>query len=159
MSNAVIFLGGFTISLIAFGLLARFVWWEYLLSKPRGKACAALLAPHAFRHVGLLALVPEVAGAPITKTPFAAMLAYGDAVVAPLAVVGMWLWLSGRGAAKAFTWLFSVVASLDLANALYGALTLPVYNYGIGSFWLILTCLVPLLIVTQILIFFRLAKG
>jgi hypothetical protein len=159
MSNAVIFLGGFTLSLIACGLMARCVWWDSLAASAPGKAVAVLLAPHAFRHVGLLVLVPGVAGEPITKTHFATMLAYGDAVVAPLALVGMWLWLSGSRAAKGFTWLFSIIASLDLVNAIYGALTLPVYDYAIGAFWLILTCLVPLLIVTQVLIFFRLIKG
>jgi hypothetical protein len=159
MSNMIIFLSGFTLSLLAFGLLAAFIWRDYLTSQPSGKADALLLAPHAFRHLGLLVLVPEVVGAPVTKTAFAAMLAYGDAVVAPLALVAMWLWLSGRKMAKGFTWLFSIVASLDLVNAIYGALTLPVYDFGIGAFWIVLTCVVPLLIVTQVMIFIRLAKA
>ena len=157
MSNAIIFLGGFAISLAACVLLARFIWWERLAGLPVGRAMATLLTPHAFRHVGLLVLVPGVVGEPVTKTSFAAMVACGDAVVAPLAVVGMWLWLSNSGGARVFTWLFSVVATLDLLNAIYGALRLPVYDYGIGAFWLILTCLVPLLIVAQALIFLRMA--
>lgn len=159
MSNAIIFLSGFALSLLAYALIARFVWWNYLKGQSSGKADAWLFLPHTFRHLGLLVLVPEVVGAPVTKTAFAAMLAYGDAVVAPLALVGMWLWLSGSKAAKWFTWLFSIVASLDLLNAIYGALTLPVFNFSIGAFWIVLTCLVPLLVVTQIMIFIRLAKG
>jgi hypothetical protein len=159
MSNMIIFLGGFSLSLITFGLLAKFVWWNYLESQSSSKADAWLLVPHTFRHLGLLVLVPEVVGVPVTKTAFAAMLAYGDAVVAPLAIVAMWLWLSGSKTAKWFIWLFSIVASLDLVNAIYGALTLPVSDYSIGAFWIVLTCLVPLLIVTQVMIFMRLAKG
>lgn len=159
MSNLIIFLGGFSLSLLVYGLLAKFMWWDYLKSKSSSQADAWLLVPHTFRHLGLLVLVPEVVGEPVTKTAFAAMLAYGDAVVAPLALVAMWIWLSGNKGAKWFIWLFSIVASLDLVNAIYGALTLPVYNFGIGAFWIVLTCLVPLLIVTQIMIFIRLAKG
>jgi hypothetical protein len=159
MSNMIIFLGGFALSLLAYALLARFVWWESMKTEPSSKADALLLAPHAFRHLGLLALVPQVVGEPITKTAFAAMLAYGDAVVAPLALISMWLWLSGSGAARSVTWLFSIIASLDLANAILGALTLPVTSYNIGAFWIVLTCVVPLLIVTQVMIFVRLVRG
>jgi hypothetical protein len=158
MTNMIIFLGGFSLSLLAFALLAAFVWWNSLKAQPAGKASALLLLPHSFRHLGLLVLVPEVVGEPITKTAFAAMLAYGDAIVAPLALIAMWLWLSGNRLAKSFTWLLSILASLDLANAIYGALTLPVVSYNIGGFWIVLTCLVPLLIVTQIMIFMRLLK-
>jgi hypothetical protein len=158
VANAIIFLGGFALSLAAFGLLARFIWWNSLNGLSGGKAEALLIAPHAFRHLGLLALVPEVVGEPVTKTAFATMLAYGDAVVAPLALVSMWLWLSGSRLSKTCTWVFSIVASLDLLNAIYGALALPVFNFGIGAFWIVLTCLVPLLIVTQVMIFVRLAR-
>jgi hypothetical protein len=158
MSNMIIFLGEFTLSLLAYGLLAKFFWWNHFKDQPSGKADALLLLPHTFRHLGLLVLVPEVVGVPVTKTVFAATLGYGDAVVAPLALIAMWLWLSGSKKAKGFTWIFSVVASLDLANALYGALTLPVYDFSIGAFWIVLTCVVPLLVVTQIMIFIRLAQ-
>ncbi len=158
MSNMIIFLTEFSLSLLAYGLLAKYIWWDALKNQPPDKANALLLVPHSFRHLGLLALVPEVVGEPVTKTAFASMLAYGDAVVAPLALLTIWLWLSGNRQARLWTWIFSVVASLDLVNAIYGALTLPVYNYGIGAFWIVLTCIVPLLIVTQIMIFIRL-KG
>jgi hypothetical protein len=159
MSNAIIFLYGFALSLLVYALLAKFVWFDRLKAQPSGKTDALLLVPHGFRHLGLLALVPQVVGEPITKTAFAAMVAYGDAIVAPLALVAMWLWLSGSRMARPFTWLFSVVASLDLLNAIYGALTLPAYDFSIGAFWIVLTCLVPLLIVTQAMIVMRLAKG
>jgi hypothetical protein len=159
MRNLIIFLGGFSLSLLAYALLAKYAWWNSLKAQPPGKGEAFLLAPHAFRHLGLLVLAPQVVGEPVTHTTFAMMLAYGDAVVAPLALVAMWAWLSGNQMARPVTWLFSIVASLDLANAIYGALTLPVYDYAIGAFWLVLTCVVPLLVVTQVMIFARLAHG
>jgi hypothetical protein len=157
MSNVVVFLAGFSLSLVAFGLLGAFIWRDYLKSLAPGKAMALLLSPHAFRHLGLLVLVPEVVGEPITKTAFASTLAYGDAVVAPLAVVLMALWLWDSGKAKALTWLFSIGASLDLLSAIFGALTLPVHSFAIGAFWIVLVCLVPLLVVTQAMIFARLS--
>jgi hypothetical protein len=71
----------------------------------------------------------------------------------------MWLWLSGSRAARPFAWVFGIFASLDLANAIFGALTLPVTSYGIGAFWIVLTCLVPLVIVAQVMTFIKLAKS
>ena len=159
MSNLIIFLGGFSVSLVGLALLARSLWWDDLKKQPDGKAHALLLIPQVFRHLGLLAIVPEVVGEPLTRTTFAKTLAYGDALVAPLALLAMWLWLSGSKAARPFAWAFGIFASLDLANAIFGALTLPVTNYGIGAFWLVLTCLVPLVIVAQIMTFVRLAKS
>jgi len=156
MGNMVIFLSQFALSLVLYWLLAKHIFWEFAKGLPTEKLNALLLVPHAFRLLGLLAIVPGVVGEPLAKTSFASSVAYGDAIVAPLAVVAIWLWLSGRRSAKAATWLFSVIASLDLANALFGALTLPVYNYDIGAFWIVLTYIVPLLLVTQVMIFVQL---
>jgi hypothetical protein len=156
MANMTIFLGQFSLSLLLYWLLAAYVFWPYAKQQPPEKLNALILAPHAFRLLGVLAMVPEVVGEPLTKTPFASAVAYGDAVVAPLALLSMWLWLTKSGGAKLLTWIFSVVATLDRANAIFGALTLPVYKYGIGAFWIVLTYVVPLLIVTQAMIFIQL---
>ena len=156
MGNMLIFLSQFSLSLILYWLLAKYIVWEFAKRLPLGQLIALLLVPHALRLLGLLAIVPGVVGEPLAKTSFAWGVAYGDAIVAPSAVVAIWLWLSGRRSAKAVTWLFSVIASLDLANALLGALTLPVYNYDIGAFWIVLTYIVPLLLVTQAMIFIQL---
>lgn len=158
MSNMVIFLGQFTLSLVLYGLLARYLFWEYAKKLPPEDMNALILIPHGLRLLGLLALVPGVVGEPLTKTSFASAVAYGDAVVAPLAILSIWLWLSGSKSAKLVTWIFSIVASLDLANALFGALTLPVYSYEIGAFWIVLTYLVPLLVVSQVMVFVRLVS-
>jgi hypothetical protein len=141
------------LSLILFSLLAAFVFWDFAKNLSTGKKVALILAPHAMRLLGLLAIVPQVVGEPLTKAAFASSVALGDAVVAPLAVLCMCLWLAKSGGAKFFTWIFSIVASADLANAIFGALTLPVYDYNIGAFWIVLTYVVPLLIVTQVMIF------
>jgi hypothetical protein len=156
MNNMVIFLGQFTLSVVLYSLLARYFFWDYAKTLTREKLNALLLVPHAFRLLGLLAVVKGVAGEALAQTAFASAVAYGDALVAPLAALTMWLWLSGKRSAQATTWVFSIVASLDLANALVGALTLPVYNYDIGAFWIVLTYVVPLLVVTQAMIWLQL---
>jgi hypothetical protein len=156
MSNMVIFLSQFSLSLVLYWLLARYFFVDSAKNLPAEKQYALLLVPHGLRLLGMLALVPEVVGEPLAKTPVAAAVAYGDAAAALLAVVAMWLWLSGRPGAKMVTWLFSIVGSADLANAIFGALTLPVYNYNIGAFWIVLTYIVPLLVVTHVMIFVQL---
>jgi hypothetical protein len=155
MSNMVIFLSQFSLSLVLYWLLARY-FWESAKSLPSEKLNALLLVPHGLRLLGMLALVPAVVGEPFSRTPVALAVAYGDAVSALLAVVSMWLWLSGRPGAKMMTWLFGIVGTADLANAVFGALTLPVYNYNIGAFWIVLTYVVPLLLVTHAMIFVQL---
>jgi hypothetical protein len=156
VDNRVIFLGQFTLSLVLYCVVAKYIFWDYAKRLPRERLNALLLLPHAFRLLGLLAIVKGVAGDAFAQTSFATEVAYGDAFVAPLAVLTLWLWLSGKKSAKAMTWIFSAVATLDLVNALLGALMLPVYNYDIGAFWIILTYVVPLLVVSQAMIWGRL---
>jgi hypothetical protein len=159
MTNMIVFFGGFTATLILAVLLLKYVFCEKLNGQPRNRALAFLMTPHALRHVGLLAIVPEVVGKELAATGVSKMVAYGDGVVCTLALLAIFLQFTNSGVADAMTWVFSVVASLDLLNALYGALTLPVYNYSIGVFWVILTLLVPVLLVTQIAIFARLIRS
>ena len=71
MTNSIVFLGGFALSLLVYALLAKFFWWDSLKTQPPGKADALLLVPHTFRHLGLLALVPQVVDA-VTPIPVVA---------------------------------------------------------------------------------------
>jgi hypothetical protein len=123
VNNALIFLGGFGLSLAGYGLLAYSVWWSSLSGLSNGKVETLLHTPSdiwvcwfSFRRLS----------ESVTKTAFATMLVYGYAVVEPLALVSMGLWVSGSRLAKPCTWVFSVVASLDLLNAIYGAFTLAI---------------------------------
>jgi len=59
-------------------------------------------------------------------------------------------WSVARGA----VWLFSIVGTIDLINALRQGDAVPDF----GAAWYIPTMLVPLLLVTQVMIFFRLIK-
>jgi hypothetical protein len=156
MNNMIIFLSQFTLSVVLYGVLVKYLVWDYAKRLLIEELNALLLVPHTFRLLGLLAVVKEVVGESLAKTSFASQVAWGDALVAPLAVLTIWLWLSGKKSAKAMTWVFSIASSIDLGNALFGALTLPVYSYDIGAFWIVLTYVVPLLVVTQAIIWVRL---
>lgn len=112
-----------------------------------------LLVPHAMRHLGLLAIVPEVVGSELVKTSFAQTVAFGDAIVAPFALVCIILWSNKNSFAKTLTWILGVAATIDVLVAILGALTLPVVNYTIGAFWLVLILIVPMLLVSQYYIF------
>jgi transposase len=75
MAGMTIFLGQFALALVLYGLLARYLFWPYARSLPLDRSNALLLTPHALRLLGLLAIVPEVVGEPLTRTAFAAEVA------------------------------------------------------------------------------------
>jgi hypothetical protein len=58
--------------------------------------------------------------------------------------------------ARSAVWLFSIVGTIDLINALRQG---DAWMANFGATWYIPTMLVPLLLVTQIMIFFRLFRG
>src|SRR5512133_1167520 len=82
-------------SFVAFGLATKLFIWPYLQTKERDRALLSLMAPHAFRFVGLSFLVPGVVS-PSLPSAFAAPAAYGDLVVVLLAVAATVALSSGR---------------------------------------------------------------
>ena len=58
MDQAAIFGLQFLLSLIVYALIARWYVAPWLAGKPVEQALAALILPHAFRHLGLVFLVP-----------------------------------------------------------------------------------------------------
>src|SRR5260370_27576178 len=108
----------FLLSLIAYSLIARWYIVPRLATLPLGAALTPLLFLHAFRHVGMVFLVPTVVG-PALPAAFAVPAAYGDLLVAVLALLAI-LGLRGQGrSARMLVWIFSVVGTVDLLNALY----------------------------------------
>ena len=96
-------------------------------------------------------LIPGMNDQPL-PAEFAQPAAYGDlaaGVLASLAIVAL---RSRWSAAIALVWLFNVVGTIDLANALRHLDMAPKF----GATWYIPTMLVPLLLVTHFMIFRRL---
>ncbi len=96
-------------------------------------------------------LVPGMNDQPL-PAEFAGLAAYGDLASGILALVAIIALRSRWSAALPLVWIFNVVGTVDLANALRHLDAVPRF----GASWFIPTMLVPLLLVTHFLIFKRL---
>ena len=146
----------FLLSLIVYGLLAKWYVAPRLARLPLHDALIPLLVPHAFRHLGLVFLVPAVV-APTLPRAFALPAAYGDLLAGILALLAM-VALRGRLAlALPLAWIFNVVGTLDLLYAFSRGIPLDAGRH-MGSAWYIPTFIVPALYVTHFMIFAMLIK-
>ena len=156
MDTLAIFGLQFFLSLIVYALIAKWFVTPWLAGKPIQEALIPLIFPHAFRHIGMMFLVPTVVTQPLPKA-FAIPAAYGDLATALLALLALVALRGGWGLALSLVWLFNVVGTLDLANALFQGLRLDAAS-SFGAAWYIPTFFVPLLLVTHFMIFARLLK-
>ena len=67
----------FFLSLVVWGLIAKWLLTPWLETKSPHQALFFLTLPHAFRYVGMVFLVPEVVSATMPDS-FAISVAYGD---------------------------------------------------------------------------------
>jgi hypothetical protein len=145
-------------------LFSTFVFWIaarlYLL--PRLDDCAprTILLPilllHALRHLGLMFLAPGAVYAGIPPQ-FTTPAALGDLLTAVLALIAIPAVARRAKAAKGVVWLFNIVGSLDLINAIalatiYEAAPFMGPAYWIPAFW------VPALLVTHYVTFVLLLR-
>jgi len=144
----------FAMSLVLYALIAAWYVAPRLARLPLAQALQPLLFLHAFRHLGLVFLVPTVVG-PALQPGFAMPAAYGDLLAALLALLVIVALRRGWGAAVPLAWLFSVVGTLDLAYALFQGRRLQVL---LGAAYYIPTFAVPALLVTHAMIFARLSR-
>ncbi len=143
----------FILSLLVIALLAKWVLAPWLASQSQREALFWLTLPHAFRHIGMVFLVPGVVAQPLPNE-FAIPAAYGDLLAGVLALLALVLLRGGSKGAIAAVWLFNIVGTVDLLNALRHVDVAPDF----GAAWYIPTFLVPLLLVTHFMIFARLFK-
>ena len=140
------------LSFVVFGLLAWWYAWPWLKSVDRTTAFTALTVVHALRPIGATVLVASVAGTALPRD-FAEAVAYGDLITSVLAVLTL-IALRGRfGFAMVLVWVTNVVGLADLANALVGGVRYDIARLGMGSFWYVVTILVPILWITHALAF------
>ncbi len=143
----------FILSLIVIGLLTKWMWIPKLNQQDHNTTLFSLTIPHAFRHIGLVFLVPGVVDQPLPED-FSIPAAYGDLAAGILALLALIALRGNWSVAIAAVWLFNVVGTVDLLNALRHLDVGPLF----GSTWYIPTMLVPLLLITHFLIFARLLK-
>lgn len=141
----------FLLSVVAVSLIVRFYMAPKLSLLPHEDALQLLLLPHMFRHLGLIFLVPGLVGTNLDPD-FAAGAAYGDLTSGLLAIAAVVLLRARWSGAIAVVWLFNIVGTVDLVNALRQADNVP----HLGVAWLVPTFIVPILLVTHFMIFARL---
>lgn len=144
----------FAMSLVLYALIARWYVAPRLAPLPLARALQPLLWLHAFRHLGMVFLVPTVVG-PALQPEFAVPAAYGDLFAALLALLAIVALRMGWAIAVPLAWLFNVVGTLDLLYALLRGTQLQVL---LGAAYYIPTVAVPALLVTHAMIFVRLAR-
>lgn len=141
----------FVLSLLVVGLIGRWYVAPWLSEKSLNFALGILILPHAFRHLGLTFLTPAVVGADMPVS-FAISAGYGDFISGLLAILALVAlrqnWTIGLGV----VWLFSIIGTADLLNALRQAEAVPHF----AAAWYIPTFVVPLLLITHVMIYARL---
>jgi hypothetical protein len=157
MGPIVLFGIQFTLSLVAYGLIASWYVEPRLMTMPREAALVPLLWIHAFRVVGGAILAPGGVD-PGVPLDFRVMVGSGDlatAFLALVALVGLRVRFSG---AIALVWICVVVGTLDTLNAIIQSMRYSVFDFALGVNWVIVTSYVPLLVVSSVLIFQQLLR-
>ena len=155
MEPIVLFGIQFTLSLVAYALIAFWYIVPRLSSLPREAALVPLLWIHAFRIVGGTILAP---GAVDTGVPmeFRVMIGYGDLATAFLALLALIALYARFRGAIALVWLCIIVGMLDTVNAIIQSVRHSVFTYALGVNWVIVSIYVPALLVSSLLIFMQL---
>src|SRR5262245_33366704 len=143
-------------SFVASGLVTKLYVWPRLQTLERDDALVPLVLPHTFRFVGLSFLVPGVAS-PSLPSAFAAPAAYGDLIAAILAVAATLALTRRSSSATLLVWLFNVWGAADLLFAFYQGRFADAGMFGAAFF--IPTVVVPPLLITHGLIFWRLVQA
>jgi hypothetical protein len=151
MTATIIFATQAALSLVSFGLLARWLIYPRLKRRPLVEALTPLLLFQTFRTVGLMFLVPAVVGAAL-PTAFSIPAEVGDLIAVALAFAALVaLRLRWRGA-PALVWLFTLEGMADFANATALGLRFNIVNHHLGLTWLIPTYGVPAFLIAHLLI-------
>lgn len=147
------------LSLVSFGLLARWLIYPRLKERPLVEALTPLLLFHTFRTVGLLFLVPTLADSSLPAA-FSIPGEVGDMLAVALAFASLVaLRLRWRGA-LALVWLFTLEGIADFANVIVQGLRFNIAaNYHLGLTWLIPTYGVPAFLIVHLTIIALLLRG
>ena len=158
MEPIVLFSIQFTLSLLAYVLIAFWYVVPRLSRLPRELALVPLLWVHAFRTVGGTILAPGAVGAGV-PTEFRTMIGYGDLITAFLALLALVALRTRFPGAIALVWLMVIVGLVDTVNAIIQSMRFNVFTYALGVNWVIVTIYVPALLVSSLLIFMQLLGG
>lgn len=158
MTVTQIFVVQIAVSLLVFGLAARWYVLPRLNQLPLVEALILLILPHALRTLGLAFLVPG-SGGEFLPAAFAAPGAYGDLLAVVLALLSVLALRQEWRGAPVVVWLFSAAGLLDFANAYAQGIRFDlVASYPLGPLWFIPTYVVPAFLVLHLLVISLLAR-
>jgi hypothetical protein len=144
------------LSFVSFAVIARLYAWPWLRTRSRDQALIPLVAPHMLlRFIGLSFLVPGVVS-PALPAAFAAPAAYGDLVAGILAVIAATALSKRTSWALAAVWIFNLWGAADLLFAFYQGPHVGIEPGMLGAAYYLPALIVPFLLTTHVLIFFRL---
>jgi hypothetical protein len=144
-----------TLSLILFVLIAKWYVAPQLAGRSRNYAILPLLWIHAFRYAPLTLLAPGQAD-PHIPADVVAVVAYGDLIAALFALLAIAAVQLRWRIATALVWLFSIVSVADLVYSTARAAGSQMYTFYMGWSWYIVNFYVPMLVVSQVMIFYYL---
>jgi hypothetical protein len=142
-------------AILAWGM----VYWlirPRLIAAGRDTHLKALIAPHLFRYLGLIALIPalfDMRSLGFGET-YHAIVGYGDFGSGLLALLSLYLLQRRSALAIPVIWIFNIVGLADFMHAglqLAPAITDPAIIGPLG--WPVFTIYLPMLIVAHLAIF------
>src|SRR5256884_9874308 len=136
MDPIVLFGIQFTLSLVAYLLIAFWYVVPRLSVLPRELALVPLLWVHVFRVVGGTVLAPGAVG-PGVPMEFRTMIGYGDLATAVLALLALVALRARSTRAIALVWLCVTVGVLDTVNAIIQSMRFRVFTHPLGVNWVI----------------------
>jgi hypothetical protein len=97
---------------VVLGLLAKWKLAPWLQTLSQHQALFWLTVPHAFRHVGMVFLVPGMVVSPLPGS-FAMPAAYGDLATALLALLALFVLHRSSASAVLLVWVFNSEYGFD----------------------------------------------
>jgi hypothetical protein len=154
MTPMQIFAVQFSLSLFIYALIAKWYVAPRLAAMPLYDALVPLFLLHAFRHMGLVFLLPGFTGSTLPDE-FALSTAYGDLLMGLLSLLTIFA-LRGRWpVATGLAWLASTVGILDFAWGNYMGIK---HQVQLGAAYYIPTVVNPAMWVSHFLILLLLIR-
>ncbi len=154
MTPPQIFVLQVSLSLTVYALIARWYVAPRLAAMPLRDALVPLLLLHAFRHMGLVFLLPGLVGTALPPA-FALPTAYGDLATGLLALSAAITLRSRWPLAIGLAWAANIVGTLDFVYGFYQGARLGI---SLGAAYYIPTVVNPAMWVCHFLMFWLLLR-
>jgi hypothetical protein len=158
MTKFDIFSTQIVLNFVSFGLLAFLYAYPQLKKLPLKTALSILVFCSAFRQLGLIYLHPVLTGANPSSL-FSILTAYGDLVVALLAIISVIGLQKNKSWSIPLVWVFNILGIVDFINAYTFGFIDHAWNFLTGAGWFVPVVIVPFITISHILIFILLLKA